>query len=653
MPITHGVQGFRQRRFLTRVGGVGAGVVLLAGMTLGGPSVASAVPAVPSTSTPATTVAATSTTSTASPSKLVLEGAATVPQGTKVTFDYLTPSATVTAKNWVGIYPASATPGAQASTTYQYVPGASGTVTFDTSQLGGGSWKAYYLFNDVYTILSGPVAFSVTTAAVPPAQPLPPVSSGPNLLVNGGAETGEGSMIGVDTNTVPGWTQTGLLNAVTYGAKGGNGVTGYPAMSSLGPVDRGQNFFSGGGGGISTGTQTVSVKAASRSIDRGGVTYDLTGWLGGTGSETDAASVTSTFLDANGGRLGAASLTAVTPAMRKNTTALLSEEATGRVPAGTRTIRTVLRIVGPHPTDRSGHGQGYADDLALRISTAVPAPAPVLIPAAHVPGYDHVFVVMLENQDYAGIIGNNTDAPYLNSLRPKGANLTQAYGETHPSDPNYVALAGGSLFGVNTNTPFTSTVNAPHIGDLVTQSGGRWRGYMENAAGACDTTAHGAYTIDDLPFYFFNDIKSNLAACQQHLVPLTTMSQDLERTSTTPTFSWLSADDCDDMEGCGVKAGDTWLSHTLPTIFHSPAWTTQRSLLIVTFDEDAADGQAQSQRIPTLILGSKGVQAGSSSKIRYTHYSVLRTIEAALGLPPLTKNDEYATPINDIWTQKR
>lgn len=569
-----------------------------------------------------------------------------------MTFGYSTPAATLSAKNWVGVYHPSDTPGKQASTTFQYAPDASGTVTLDTSQLGGGAWDVYYFYNDKYTVLAGPVALTVTTATVPPPVPLPPVSGSANLLVNGGAETGEGTRIGVDTNTVPGWSQTGLLNAVAYGAIGGNGVTGYPGMSTPGPVDRGQNFFSGGGGGTSTGTQTVSVKAAAAKIDRGTVTYSLSGWLGGTASESDAASVTSTFLNANGAQLGRAALHPVTPAMRKNTTELLSQAANGKVPSGTRSIRTELTVVGPHPTDRSGHGQGYADDLALRLSVSLPSPGPVLIPSAHVPGYDHVFVVMLENQNYSGIIGNTHQAPYLNSLRRKGASLTQAYGETHPSDPNYIALAGGSLFDVNTNTPFTSTVNAPNIGDLVTQTGGRWRGYMENANGACDTTAHGAYSIDDLPFYFFNDVKNNAASCRQHLVPLTTMSQDLQRTSTTPNLSWLSADDCDDMEGCGVKAGDTWLSHTLPTIFNSPAWRTQRSLLVVTFDEDAADGQQQSQRIPTLILGSRGVRPGSSSNVRYTHYSVLRTLEAALGLPTLTKNDQYATPINDIWTQK-
>ncbi|MDF3287950.1 alkaline phosphatase family protein [Streptomyces silvisoli] len=599
--------------------------------------------------------AASAAPSTAGGPTLSEAGSGPLYQGQSVTFDYSTPAANLSAKNWVGIYPAGVKPGSQGSTLWQYTPNANGTVSFDTTALTPGAYDVYYLYNDGYTSLAGPVPLTVQADPAPQPPTTPPTApntgSGPNLIVNGDAEQGEGSQVGVDTNTVPGWKVTGLLNSVAYGAQGGEGIANFPTPTTTGPKDRGRNFFSGGGGGTSTATQTADVRAAAKRIDRGTVTYNLTGWLGGSGVSTDNASVTSTFLNAKGRALGTATLGPVTPQMRKYTTELLPEQAVGKIPAGTRSIRTVLTITGPQPHDRRGHAQGYADNLSLKISAPVPAPRKATAPKADVPGYDHVFVVMLENQDYNGIIGNKTAAPYINSLVPKGANLTNAVAETHPSDPNYVALAGGSLFNVNDNTPFSSTVNAPHIGDLVTKAGGTWRGYMENANGSCDTTGHGAYTIDDLPFYFFKDVKDNPANCQAHLKPLTQLSTDLRKTSTTPTFSWLSADDCDDMEGCGVTAGDTWLSRTLPTIFDSPAWKKQRSLLVLTWDEDAADGQQQLQRIPTIVLGSQGVRAGATSNVRYTHYSVLRTIEAALHLPSLTKNDLYAEPVNDIWTR--
>jgi hypothetical protein len=585
-------------------------------------------------------------------SSLALSTTGPVYQGTALNFAYNAPTSDTSSRNWVGFYPHGVLPGTQGSTTWQYTPNGSGSVSFDTSALSVGTYDVYYLYNDGYDILSGPVTVTVQAAPADgaPLPPAPDAGQGPNLLVNGDAEAGEGSQIGIDTNTVPGWSATGLLNATAYGAIGGEGITGFPTPTTFGPADRGHNLFSGGGGGVSTGTQLTDVHMAAARIDGGHVDYNLTGWLGGTGARTDNASVTSTFLGAHGETLGDAALAPVTPADRGYGTELRPEQALGTVPVGTRSIRTVMTFTGPQPGNRQGHAQAYVDDLSLRLSVPMPAPKPVQPAAAHVPGYDHVFVVMMENQDYSGIIGNKA-APYINSLLPKAANLAGAMGEVHPSDPNYVAFAGGSLFNVNDNSPFSSTVDAPHIGDLVTAAGGTWKGYMQNANGPCDTTGHGAYTIDDLPFYFFKDIKSDPANCAAHLLPLTQLTTDLQQPSSTPTFSWLSADDCYDMEGCGVAAGDGWLKQTLEPVFDSPAWKTQRSLLILTWDEDAADGQKNLQSVPTLVLGSQGVEAGAVSHERYTHYSMLRTIEAALHLPSLTANDRFAPPINDIWTR--
>jgi hypothetical protein len=51
--------------------------------------------------------------------------------------------------------------------------------------------------------------------------------------------------------------------------------------------------------------------------------------------------------------------------------------------------------------------------------------------------------------------------------------------------------------------------------------------------------------------------------------------------------------------------------------------------------------------VATTLVGSQGtVPAGTSSPAHYDHYGIARTIEAALGLPGLTANDTYATPLN-------
>ena len=125
------------------------------------------------------------------------------------------------------------------------------------------------------------------------------------------------------------------------------------------------------------------------------------------------------------------------------------------------------------------------------------------------------------------------------------------------------------------------------------------------------------------------------------------------RTATTPNFAWVAPDDCTDMEGCGIAAGDAFLKTELTQIMNSPAWRTQRSLAIITFDEDATDGQRPAQRVPTLVLASQGVRPGYTDPTRYTHYSMLRTVEAALGLGTLTANDRVRPRVQrDIQNQQ-
>src|ERR1700733_15394112 len=472
---------------------------------------------------------------------------------------------------------------------------------------------------------------------------------GANLLLNPGAETGAFSVQGWDAVTIPGWTITsGLPTVVRYGTRG------FADVPARGRPGSGRQLFAGGAGGTARLSQTISLRTPRGRVAPTGTRYRLSALLGGTASS--AASVRVRLLTSNG---RVVAVRTIGPVGDRRGAALASRSTAGVLPQGaaraeiTLVLATSLSNVDGPDAPLVGYDRAVADNVTFRLSGRVRRAPALVPPAAHVPRFDHVFVFYFENQDYHAVIGNRKQAPYINSLLSQGSVLADFFAEEHPSDANYLALAGGSAFGIPLDAPLEEnpryTIPAANIGDLVDAAGETWKGYLQSADGPCDDTVHGNYWNDDLPFLYFADVRERPAYCAEHLVPLQALQTDLASAATTPSFAWVSPDDCSDMEGCGIRAGDQFLATELGSILASPAWRTQRSLVIITFDEDAYDHERPAQRVATLVLGSAGVRKGYVSHVRYTHYSLLRTIEAALGLGTLTRNDEYAQPINDVF----
>jgi YVTN family beta-propeller protein len=471
------------------------------------------------------------------------------------------------------------------------------------------------------------------------------VAPGTDLLLNANATVGDTSAQGWDAVTIPGWqTGSGLPTVVRYATEG------FPKAAQP-PKDPG-NLFAGGAGGTATLVQTAPVIPARPSASH--VTYTISGWLGG--GKTSAATLTVRFRNARG---AVVATRAIGPVGRQQRPLLQRRTATGALPSGavtaqvTLTLATTLtNIDGPY-APLVGYDYATAGGLDLSLSARAQAPAPLTPPTPSVPGYQHVFLFYFENEDYGDIIGNVKQAPYLNSLRKDGATLSGFYAEEHPSDANYLAFAGGSAFGVPLDDPEEEnplyTINARNIGDEIDAAHETWKAYTQSADGPCDDTVHGYYWNDDQPMLYFKDVRDRPAYCAAHVVPLEELGQDLKTTASTPNFAWVAPNDCTDMEGCGIAAGDAFLKTELTQIMNSPAWRTQRSLAIITFDEDATDGQRPAQRVPTLVVASQGVRPGYTDPARYTHYSLLRTVEAALGLGTLTANDRYAPAFNNIF----
>ena len=70
-----------------------------------------------------------------------------------------------------------------------------------------------------------------------------------------------------------------------------------------------------------------------------------------------------------------------------------------------------------------------------------------------VPRYDHVFVILEENKDYDQIM-SVAAAPHIATLATTYGDAARFYGETHPSEGNYVALLGGDNFGIHDDDAF-------------------------------------------------------------------------------------------------------------------------------------------------------------------------------------------------------
>lgn len=261
-------------------------------------------------------------------------------------------------------------------------------------------------------------------------------------------------------------------------------------------------------------------------------------------------------------------------------------------------------------------------------ANAAPTAKAAATPAA-LPRPAHVVILIEENHAYSQIIGV---APYLTSLATGGANFTQSFAVTHPSQPNYVALFSGSTQGLSSDS-CPHTFSGANLGSELIGAGLTFGGYSESmpSDGYTGCTS-GAYARKHNPWADFTAVPSsdNLR-----------FSRFPTDYSTLPTVSVVVPNLNDDMHDGTVAAGDAWAQ---ANIAGYATWAlAHNSLLIVTTDEDDS---GHGNQIATIFYGQP-VHAGAYSE-HITHYSVLRTVEDMYGLA-CTGNACFASDISDVW----
>jgi hypothetical protein len=185
-------------------------------------------------------------------------------------------------------------------------------------------------------------------------------SSGPpldeNLLDNPGAESGSDSHGSLD-----GWEEAGCFSGDEYGA--GDSELDAPPSEMSSP---GSWYFAGGNqlcNDVATGRQVIR-NLQQLSTSASDLEYQMSGWLGGVGTQRDYATFVAWFYGQNGTLLGADAIGPVTAEERMDQTTLVKRTASGFIPSRTSRIELTLML-----KKFQGVHSGYADNLSFVLTS--------------------------------------------------------------------------------------------------------------------------------------------------------------------------------------------------------------------------------------------------------------------------------------------
>lgn len=279
---------------------------------------------------------------------------------------------------------------------------------------------------------------------------------------------------------------------------------------------------------------------------------------------------------------------------------------------------------------------------------ATPTPAPL------VPDFKHIVIIIFENKEYGTVVGNGSMA-YFNLLASTYTLLNQHYAPAHPSLPNYLALVGGDTFGIFDNCEFSDCyLNQPSLPDLIETSGRTWKTYQDDMPSPCFTGNTLRYVRKHNPFIFFDPIRTDTERCERSIVPLTQLDADLALND-LPNFIFITPDLCYSAHDCTLDLADSWLKEQMDKIYPALEASGEPYLIILTWDEGQGEHsccglpEKAGGRVATVFI-SPQVRENFQDDTPYSHYSILKTISEAWGLPYLGHAaDEETALITAPW----
>lgn len=275
---------------------------------------------------------------------------------------------------------------------------------------------------------------------------------------------------------------------------------------------------------------------------------------------------------------------------------------------------------------------------AVLISHVARVAPPVDFTAATIPTPAHIVIVVEENKDPDDVIGNKS-APFINTLAANGAYMTRSFAETHPSEPNYLALFAGHTFDLIWDFCPVNGGNRPNLASELLAAGHTFTGFAEDLPAVGSTVCKsGKYERVHAPWVNFTNVPASDS------VPFSAFPApgNPQNYGNLPTVAFVIPNLDNDMHNGTVAQADNWLQQHLSSYAE---WAkANNSLLIVLWDE--SNDYLFPNRIPMIFYGAN-VKTGSYDE-KINHYNLLSTLEQMYGLPK-TGNAANASAIADIW----
>lgn len=217
--------------------------------------------------------------------------------------------------------------------------------------------------------------------------------------------------------------------------------------------------------------------------------------------------------------------------------------------------------------------------------------------------------------------------PYTFGLAKKYGYATRYRAITHPSLPNYIAIASGKTYGIGDDAdPSAHQLKGHSVFGQALRAGKTAGLYAQSMPSRCATTPADPYAVKHNPWAYFVDERRG---CRAHDVPMTRFGTAVTD-GTLPRVGMVIPDLDHDAHDGTLKTADSWFKAQMTKVFAGPDWKSGHLAVVLTADEDDT---AHGNRVLTVVIHPS--QHGNVVTTRLNHYSLTRLYEDVAGLPYL------------------